>query len=122
MSNSPFIAAAISWMAAIMLTGIGKPDEVKPHPWCPPFGLERVGARASKGEFEADAMPYVEPIVNMSHVRWCERGTHRSRATPCRFRFRFRRVSEDSNEYGFLLHPSSIVMSYMSVSSGQIAR
>ena len=34
------------------------------HPWCPPFGLERVGHGNSGTDFEADAAAHVEPMMN----------------------------------------------------------
>ena len=58
----------LSWLPAfiVSLTVAASPASslAKSHEWCPPFGLERVGAPDGTNEFEADAVAVPEPRMN----------------------------------------------------------
>ena len=51
------------WLLLVLALSAGASAESN-HPWCPPFGLDRVGFNKSGAEFEADAAARAEPLVN----------------------------------------------------------
>ena len=64
MKQAKVIFAIIGLTSAMARAASADPLAPKPHPWCPPFGLTRVGSAGGTLEFEADALPRVEPVVN----------------------------------------------------------
>src|ERR1041384_1862000 len=53
-----------AWSAFLTMAASTASGLAKSHEWCPPFGLERVGAPGGTNEFEADAVAVAEPRTN----------------------------------------------------------
>jgi hypothetical protein len=64
MEHLRLFIAVISVALPLAWADAATPDTSQPHPWCPPFGLARVGQSPTGSMFEADAEPDVEPITN----------------------------------------------------------
>lgn len=64
MKRAKLLSAIIGLTSAMAWAALADLDTPKPHPWCSPFGLARVGSGDGTLEFDADALPRVEPVVN----------------------------------------------------------
>ena len=58
----PLAIAGFATLLVLATTAVAASP--KHHPWCPPFGLERIGEDGGTAEFEADALARAEPLVN----------------------------------------------------------